>query len=47
MMFAGTGDIGYFCGLDNIHVLPVFRHDYSRVLFCLDPSWSLCNADIL
>lgn len=32
IMFAGTGDIGHFCGLDNTHVLPVFRHDYSRGL---------------
>lgn len=32
IMFAGTGDIGHFCGLDNTHVLLVFRHDYSRVL---------------
>lgn len=27
-----------FCGLDTVHVLSAFRHDYGIVFFCLDPS---------
>lgn len=29
---------GHFCGLDNAHVVVMFRHDYGGPCFCLDPS---------
>ena len=28
-----AGMFGHFCGLDHIHFLSVFRHDYGVVLF--------------
>ena len=27
------GMFSHFCGLDNAHALPVFRHGFERVLF--------------
>ena len=34
---------GHLCGLENSHVLTVFRHDHEVVNLCLDLAQSQCG----